>query len=650
MQPTMTTMTPHRPTDPPSPTDRAPSVAWRAIALGALLVPANVWFVIHGLFWGQSRPTTVSLIFNVITTLLVVAMANNVVRRLQPRWALSHGELLVIYGMLSVASATAGLDQIQTMMEVVAHPIWGATVENKWEELFLGQMPAWLTVTDPAALDAYFDGRMPMLSSPYWRPWVPVALLWSGFSFILLATMLCLNTLFRRQWTDEAKLSFPVVQLPLELARPRCALWSSALFWIGFGAALFIDTLNGLHFLYPKVPHILGESSSAWDLGTHVKNMPWRAIGWTPMRVFPFGMGLAFFIPLDLAFSQWFFYVVFKIVRIGSAALGWGNLPKAPWIDEQMHAAYLALAVLCLYSSRKHLQAAVHSVLGKGQFDDRAEPLPYAWAFWGAVGGLAALMVFCLRAGMSLWAAAAFMLIYLGLSIAVARIRAELGSPVHDLHKIGPEAVLTEVLGPRALGVKNLVMFAYFWSFNRAHRSHPMPHQIEAMKLADETGTSQHEIAVSLTIAAALGILLGWGIMLDANFRYGGRSYKGQEAFGRLQSWLTSPGETNWYAVAALVIGGAFTVFLASMRTRFAWWPLHPAGFAVAGGWSMALFAPSILAAWLVKTIILRYGGMTSFRPASRFFLGMILGEFVAGSWWGLFGILTKRAMYNFLP
>ena len=160
-------------------------VTWRAVIVGLVLIPPNVWFVIHGLFWGQSRPTTVSLIFNVIATLFLLVLLNGLLRRMRPRWALSRGELLVIYAMLSVASAVCGLDQIQTMVEVVAHPIWGATPENRWEDLFLGQMPGWVTVTDEAALRAYFDSRMPMLATPDWRPWLPVALVWAGFSFTL---------------------------------------------------------------------------------------------------------------------------------------------------------------------------------------------------------------------------------------------------------------------------------------------------------------------------------------------------------------------------------------------------------------------------------------------------------------------------------
>ena len=64
----------------------------------------------------------------------------------------------------------------------------------------------------------------------------------------------------------------------------------------------------------------------------------------------------------------------------------------------------------------------------------------------------------------------------------------------------------------------------------------------------------------------------------------------------------------------------------------------------------MALFAPSILVSWVAKSLVLRYGGMSSFRPASTLFLGLILGEFVGGAGWGLYGILTNQGMYNFLP
>lgn len=627
-------------------------VTVRAVVVALLLIPFNTWFNLYGYIWGESRPDTVSLYFNVIVTLLFVCGLNAILARISRRLVLSQGELLVIYAMLAIATAVCGLDQIQTMVPVVAHPFWHATPENHWQQLFLDKIPTWLTVTDERALYAYYELNEPLFATQYWRAWMVPAAWWGAFSFTMITVMLALSSLFRKQWTEEAKLSFPIVQLPLEMTKPDTRMWRSKLMWTGFAVAFLVDAMNGLHLIWPTIPNLTGELNSRYDLGQIVKSMPWSAIGWTPLTVFPFAVGLAFFIPLDLALSSWFFYVMWKIVRIVFTAAGWGRLPRAPWIDEQSFAGYMGLAFFALYSSRRHITAAFESAMGRAHFDDSREAFSYRFTVWVLIVGLSLLILFCLRAGMSLAGALAFLVLYLGISIAVARIRAELGSPVHDLHKIGPEAVLTELVGPRRLGTNNLVMYAFFWSFNRAHRSHPMPNQIEGMKLAGETNTSQSGLAVALTIATAVGIALGWGILLDAFFRRGGEgwAYKGTEAFGRLQSWLESPLQTNWYAAGALVVGFAFTLFLGAMRTNFAWWPFHPAGFAVSGSWSMALFAPSILVSWLIKTLILRYGGMGSFRPAAMFFLGLILGEFLAGAIWGTIGIFLHMRMYNFLP
>lgn len=624
----------------------------RSLIIGLLLIIPNAWFNLYGYIWGQSRPDTVSLYFNVVITLAIVCGLNALLRRVSARLALRQSELIVIYSMLAIGTAVCGLDQIQTMLPVIAHPFWHASPENHWQQLFLDKIPSWLTVTDERALWAYYDSGQPLFATPYWKPWLIPAAWWASFSFTMIFVMLCLNSLFRKQWTEEAKLSFPIVQLPLEMTRPDTKLWSSRLMWIGFGLAFVIDAINGLHQLYPWIPSLMGERSAKYDMGQMLTAMPWRAIGWTPLNVYPFGVGLAFFIPTDLSLSSWFFYILWKFVRIFTTAAGWGSLPRAPWIDEQSFGAYIALAAFSIYSSRHHLVHVWETAFGVRKFDDSQEAFSYRFTLIGLFAGLSLLVGFCLYARMSLWVALAFLLLYLGLSIAVSRIRAELGSPVHDLHKIGPEAVLTELFGPRRLGVSNDIMFAFFWSFNRAHRSHPMPNQIEGMKLASVAHVSQRGLAGALTLATAVGLAAGWFILLDAFFRHGGEGWasKGTEAWGRLQSSLESPLETNWYGAGMMVVGLAFTVFLAWMRGNFAWWPFHPAGFAVSGGFSMALFAPSIFVAWLLKVLILRYGGMSAFRPASTFFMGLILGEFAAGALWGVIGLMLHRPMYNFLP
>ncbi|MBM3474079.1 MAG: hypothetical protein FJX75_12490 [Armatimonadetes bacterium] len=648
------------------------AITWRAVIIALLLIPPNCWFVLHGYFFGNSRPTTVSLIFNVAVTLFLLGLLNRLVARRFPGRQLHPGEMVTIYAMLSVSSALCGLDQVQTMMPVVAYPHHYATDENKWEQLFLRDTPGWLSPRDPETLKAYYDSHQSMFATTAWHGWLKPAGAWMAFVFALMVVMLCLNVLFRKQWTEEAKLSFPVVQLPLEMARENTPLYRNRLLWIGFGVAFFVDLMRGLHVMYPMVPDLWGERA-ANDLGTMVREPPWNAIGWTPLNVMPFGVGLAFLIPQDVAFSSWFFYVLWKFVRIGTVAAGWGDIPRAPWIDEQSFGAYIALAAFCLYASRHHLRHAILSGIGRGTgglaregggsswarppmpqrgFDDSAEPLPYAWALYGLILGTTFLVIWCVAAGMTPFFALAFIIGYLLISVAVARIRAELGSPVHDLHKIGPEVILAESFGPPRVGKANLILFSYFWSLTRAHRSHPMPHQLESMKLAAETHTSQRGLSVALLIATVLGILLGWGFLLEMCHRYGGERirWKGFEAFSRLDGWLRRSPEPNVYTIVTTLVGFAFTTFLAAMRARFAWWPFHPAGFAVSGSWSMALFAPSIFAAWLLKAVLLRYRGMTSYRPATFFFYGLILGEFVAGTGWGILGNWMQRPMYNFLP
>jgi hypothetical protein len=629
---------------------RPSTVRVRAVLLGIALIPIQGFISLYGFLFPQSHPATVSLYFNAVITLLVLVVANAGIGRLRPRWALSPAELSVIYVMQALATALYDHDQMHNLVPVVAYPVWHATQDNGWMDLFGQYLKPWVTPLDRRVLWVYYDSHLPLLATPHWRGWIMPALSWSLFMFLMCWVMLCLNALFRRNWADESKLSFPIVQLPLEMVSRRGELYRSKLMWIGFLIAMAIDILNGLHHLYPQVPSFLGARSAAYDLGQQVKNMPWRAIGWTPLNVFPFAVGLAFFIPLDLAFSCWFFYVYWKWVRIGSAAAGWGRIPRSPWVDEQSFGAYMALAFYSLWSGRNALMAGWQALFGRRASHDN-EPLPYHVAMIGALIGFSAITVFLMGVGASFVGATSWLLIYLAISLAVARIRAELGSPVHDLHFMGPEVALVQAFSAKSLGKPTLVTYSFLYAFTRAHRSHPMPVQIEAMKLASETNLSQRWLSFVLVLTCMVCLPIGWFMMLDGSARFGNMpSYPGRESFLRLESWLRSGAPASVYSVAAMGVGLATTVALAAMRSRFTWWLFHPAGYAVSGSWSMALFAPSVFVSWLAKTAILRYGGMTSYRPASRFFAGLILGEFATGTFWVTYGIIKHKPMYNFLP
>ena len=112
----------------------------------------------------------------------------------------------------------------------------------------------------------------------------------------------------------------------------------------------------------------------------------------------------------------------------------------------------------------------------------------YRTAAIGVLIGFILIMAFCLKAGMSLWFAILFFALYFAMSVTITRIRAELGPPAHDLYNAGPDLLLTDALGTRRIGNRNLsVMSLFFWLNHLSYRAHPMPHQLEGLKLAHQT-------------------------------------------------------------------------------------------------------------------------------------------------------------------
>jgi hypothetical protein len=80
--------------------------------------------------------------------------------------------------------------------------------------------------------------------------------------------------------------------------------------------------------------------------------------------------------------------------------------------------------------------------------------------------------------------------------------------------------------------------------------------------------------------------------------------------------------------------------------------PLHPLGFAMAASYGFHLWAP-FLAVWTCKLLILRAGGMTLYRRLIPFFLGIVVGHYLAcGVVWGGLSLfipeLTRKFVIHF--
>ncbi len=642
----------------------AAMVTLRAVLLAVLLIPVNaLWVVKMEVTRYAGHPTTISLFFNVVFWLVLLLLANGVLRRLVPRVALLPGELLTVYLMLALSSALAGHDMIEVLTPILSHSAHFATATNEWASNILPYVPPWLSVSDPEALEEFYNGRASLYAPHNLKAWLTPVLAWTGFLTLLGFVMLCLNSLLRRQWTENERLAYPLVALPIEMVSPRTQLFKSRLFWLG---ALLVGTMeiwNGLAYLYPSMPMLpLKMQGGEPDLARYLTSPPWNAIGSTPMALYPFGVALGMLLPVDLLFSSWFFAWVWRAQRVVGSAYGFSSLPGFPYIESQSFGAYVGVAVFALWVSRRHFIAIFNALFDpKMDMDDANEPLPYRYAAWGLLLGSLGIFLFCHLCGMTPLVILAFFVIYFLLAVAITRMRGELGVPAHDLHRAGPDTMLPTLFGPTQFSRSDLAMFSLFYGFNRAYRAHPMPIQLEGFKIAEQAGGSYRRLFGAMLLAVGVGALAGFWANLDQGYRFGAAGRMGPpnvmlifggEPWSRMGGWLSAGPNVSeqYHNGVAVVVGFGATLLLNALRLRLAWFPFHPVGYAISSSWSLNHLWMPLLVAWFLKLMLLRYGGLKAYRQALPFFLGMILGECVVGSLWTLVGIWLDIPTYSFWP
>ena len=630
-------------------------VSARAVLLGAALLPANAFWLVQ-MEMGRSGgpyPTTFSLFGNVVLWLVALVGLNRLVLRWRPRSALSSSELLTVYVMLCLGSAIVSVDFLDVLVPMLGHPVRFADASNRWAERIVPHLAPGFVVRDAGALRGWYEGNSSLYLARNLRAWAPPVVLWSSFIAVLLGTMACLASIVRRRWVDHERLAFPVLAVPLALCDDEASLWRQSGLWYGMALAGGITLLNGLAQFVPALPTL---SVRAHDIAPGITNRPWNAIGWTPVSFYPFAIGLGFMLPVDLLFSCWFFYLFFKAQRVMGATLGlYGAIPRFPYVEEQCVGAYLAVALTALWTGRRYLAEVLRAVV-RSLPDERArEWLGYRAAWLGLAVGFALLAAFFQRAGLPWGWSLAAVALYLLIALACARMRAELGPPAHDLHFAGPERLLTTFFGPRSFNPRELGALTYFYWFNRAYRSIPIAHQIESFKLAGTQHAPPRAMLTPLLVATLLGTLCGFWAHLDLGYRWGVAAkmaghlrYFGTEAFSRLDAWLTNPVPPDHSASLALLVGVLEAGLLQVVRLRWARWPFHPLGLAIAGTWSMGMIWVPMLIAWCAKSAILRYGGIRGYRRALPFFIGLVLGDYVVGCAWPIYGWLAGVPTYSF--
>lgn len=600
-----------------------------------------------------------------IAVLLALIAANALLRAVSGRFGLNPAELAVIYFATVCAAMVSSFGLAGLLLpNLMGVNYYASPQSHSWRNLFYPHIPKWMVPWDPAGgenqwvTQRFFEGLRVGESVP-WGAWITPIFAWLVFALLLFFLMACVATLLRRQWVDNEKLSFPLVQLPMEMANEgtKASFFRTRAVWLGFAIPMLYHCINGLHKSFPNVPEL---PTLVW-FNYMFKTRPWSDMGLTGFIMAFSSIGFAYLLPLDVSFSMWFFLLFFRLQDVAASWLGfrYDLMPFYPgtryYHGFQSAGAFVVLVGAMMWLARPHLRLVLRrAVFGERPDVDRNEFMSYRTAFFGGIAALLLLALWLKAAGMSA-AVALFMLcgfVFVEMLV-LTRCVSEIGLIMLQ-PAVVPYHFWTVFASPSALGASNLTAMAFVnGAFMRDPRN-VMPVFMDSMRGADYVRAARRKMALGVLIAVVFGSALALFLQVGMIYRHGGN---------QLNTWFFRTGCSMYFQHAESVllnkpgydirapfwfaVGGVFTIFLYAMRTRFWWWPFHPLGYAMGCAWPPIVYWSMFFVGWLVKSLIMRYGGAPTYRRFRPFFLGLILGEFSAALLWavlrGAFGLTTPN-------
>ncbi len=652
---------------------RRTSVTRRAFALSALFIALSCLWVkwaeilVHTTMVSESAPPIPAL-----ATIIFLVAINPILRRLGNRWQLKRGEMLAIYAAVCIGATVPGHGIVKSLFPAVAVPFYFATPENKYPEL-QKHIPRWFVPHDPEALRQMYEGA-PDARVP-WGAWALPLCLWTLFFVVLFGTLFCFVVILRKQWTDNERLTFPLLYLPLDLTeeKPQRDLppfFRDPLMWAGVSVSVLYNLLNILNAYNPSVPAL----GYGCDIGALFTEKPMSAI--RPMNFYyrPDLTGLGYLVPLDISFTIWVSYLFLRWQAVIFNMLGY-EVAGLPFDQEQGAGAYVAIALLLIWAARHHLKEimvnALRSIVNRrhaSTIDHQPltiEPL----AFLGAIFGTLLLWGWCYFAGMMLWVAAVYFLLIFAFALVYARIRAETGAPMiwmFPFYQQKKMMLFTLGSAPFLPGgdLATLTVFSSLYWLSRGYFPSMIGYHIDNLKLADEARLSRRSMTALMFFALIVGLVGSYWIFLTSYYEYGANVLEGGTTQGgyrtavalseynELVGFMKAPKLTDWWRTGFMLSGFGIAMGLGVLRAVLLRFPFHPLGYAMATAYGTRIWGPFFLV-WLLKWLILRTGGAKLYRRHVPMFIGLALGHyFTTGMMWGMVGIfyqdMARRYMVGF--
>ncbi len=658
------------------------AVNWRSVTLGLLgtiLISGGTAYNDHAMnntfLIGNNLPLGV-----IMLTFLFVLAVNGPLSRWKPKTALSAGELCVALSMMLVACCLPASGLMRYFPPSLTGPIWHARRHAEFRELFLSlNIPDWIWPTfaskdrsqwlnDPIVTGFHQrwigDGPQPLLA------WLVPAFTWGVFFAAMFGAVTCLVLILRRQWVENERLPFPLAQIQLAIIEsPPAGKWFNAtfrtkMFWVAFASVFFLHVWNGMAKYQPAYfPPIW----TSYDLTRHFTERPWIFADQKlkDAAIFFTVVGVTYFLSSTVAFSLFAFFLLHQAYKmiLGSTT---GDA-STPGMGDQHFGGLLAFAGVMLWVGRSHWKLVLsQAIRGARPGEPVGRYLPYPVVAWGLLFCTALMVGWLVLAGAGIGGSLVMVLLLLFLFVMIARIIAETGL-VHGQLQVGiykPFNLATIYGLHMPVSSETYFHASMMQSVHYDFRETLSVYGSHAARMADATidETPRERRAGlwfigALAMAMFVGYFVSLGGMLVTEYTYS--STLDTPSKDPINPW-GSRDNSNWQIVEAnaqynrqqynvnysplgnMTFGFLFTGVLSFLRLRFTGWPLHPIGYLMIGTFPGAHLWFSIMIGWLLKTMMVRFGGTALYLAGRPFFMGLIVGESVAAGFWLLVGILLN--------
>ena len=664
-------------------------VTWRVVML-SLGLAAGFGFLVPVIDFG-TRNTKLGAghlpVGSIGVLLLLLLVVNPLLGRLSGRLTFSRNEVLTVYISTLFSAIVPGMGSESLFVSHIIAPFYFATRENRWLDSLSPHLKPWFSPAlwphghyDPAqgtVVSGWYESLTTGASGIPWGAWIVPLLAWSSLVFASYIMLGSLSVMLRAQWGQYEALSYPLLRLPLEMtentdAHGRVdvrAFFGNPMMWGGVALAVFIEGLNGLNAYFPDVPAV----PLTLPLSGLFQDAPWNQMAPMQLILWPIFAAITFLLTAEIALSLWLFLWIMQAQYIVAYFFGfpYGNLPAAvghsgdgvarTFTAFQQVGAYLGYVGILMWTARGHLSHVASRAFGRAKARpiESEEALSYPLAFWSFVLSFAYLTAWSCAAGMRLDVALALWGLYLVAAIALSRAVVEGGVMFINQGWV-PLGTLAQLVGSgpgRWLAPQSLVPGSFLQvSFFQDMRGFVMPSFLHGLKLAQERKIAARRlwplilatIALSMSVGLWAKVRMGYingGLTLDPWFATVAAKYPAQNVETLMRGGDASA--QNWFWLA---VGCAATVSMTAVRSRFAWFPLHPLGYL------LALTAPtqrawfSFFLGWACKVTITRFGGHEAYRKTVPFALGVILGESSMFLFWLLIDAWQGRTGHGMLP